>query len=334
LIEYTFIDTYIDKKINIEVMSLVPFSLSRRSSLSRRNSLSRSSSMLDFWNRRPMLDFGPNFHDFNTIRDPFDEIDLLAGNDLMWLHRPSLIRTYVVPRQPEKYRVTVDCSGFNPNSIKTEVSGLKVIVTAREEQRQDSNNYTMREFKKSYDLPANSETEKLTSYVVGKEQLVIEVPLKQEQVLAQELYLHPVVSDDKKYVSMEFSFPEYLDPSKVSVVCKDNDLIIRAEDRLGTWDKMSQFSYYKRVTMPENTDFYELKCKMDKNVLSIRAPLYDSDFKKNKGQLDITNSSMSNSLERIPLSAYVTNSRQARRRSTSTSSSTRRAVNFSESTKM
>ena len=125
-------------------MSLVPFSLSRRSSLSRRNSLSRSSSMLDFWNRRPMLDFGPNFHDFNTIRDPFDEIDLLAGNDLMWLHRPSLIRTYVVPRQPEKYRVTVDCSGFNPNSIKTEVSGLKVIVTAREEQRQDSNNYTMR----------------------------------------------------------------------------------------------------------------------------------------------------------------------------------------------
>lgn len=306
-------------------MAMVPFSLSRRSSLSHRNLLSRSSSMLDFWNYRPIIDFGLN--DFSTIRDPFDEIDLIADNDLMWLHRPSLIRTYVVPRQPEKYRVTVDCSGFNPNSIKTEVSGLKVIVTAREEQRQDSNNYTMKEFKKSYDLPANSETEKLTSYVVGKEQLVIEVPLRQEQVLAQELYLHPVVSDDKKYVSMEFAFPEYLDPTKVSVVCKDNDLIIRGEDRQGTWDKMSHFSYYKRVTMPENTDFYELKCKMDKNVLSIRAPLYDSDFKKNKGHLEITNN-----LERIPLNAYA-NTQRIRRRSTS-STSTRRAVNFCESSKI
>lgn len=87
---------------------------------------------------------------------------------------------------------------------------------------------------------------------------------------------------------MEFSFPEYLDPSKMSVVCKDNDLIIKADDRTGTWDKQSHFSYYKRVTMPENTNFYELKCKMDKNVLSVHAPLFDhSDFKKNLKRIPI-----------------------------------------------
>lgn len=136
-------------------------------------------------------------------------------------------------------------------------------------------------------MPANAEPEKLTSYVVGNQQLVIEVPLREERVLAQELYLHPIVSEDKKFVSMEFSFPEYLDPSKISVVCKDNDLIIRAEDRVGTFDKQSHFSYYKRVSMPENTDFYELKCKMDKNVLYIHAPLYDSDFKKNNSRIPI-----------------------------------------------
>ncbi len=137
-------------------------------------------------------------------------------------------------------------------------------------------------------MPANAEPEKLVSYVVGSQQLVIEVPLREERVLAQELYLHPVVSNDKKFVSMEFSFPEYLDPSKISVVCKDNDLIIRAEDRVGSFDKQSHFSYYKRVTMPENTDFYELKCKMDKNVLYIHAPLYDSDFKKNNSRIPIS----------------------------------------------
>ena len=68
----------------------------------------------------------------------------MAGTDLMWLNRPSLIRTFYVPRQPEKYRVTVDCKGYDPMSIKTETCGKKVIVTAREEQRVDSNNYTMK----------------------------------------------------------------------------------------------------------------------------------------------------------------------------------------------
>lgn len=263
----------------------VPFSLARRNSLRRRSlSRSRSTSGLDLFPRypAPILDFAPcgTFWDFDRFHDPFDEVDLLAGTDLMWLNRPSLIRTYYVPRQPEKYRVTVDCKGYDPMSIKTETCGKKVIVTAREEQRVDSDNYTMKEFKKSYDLPANALVDKLTSYVVGKDQLIIEVPLQEERVCTQELYLHPVVSEDKKFVSMEFAFPEYLDPSKVSVVCKDNDLIIRAEDRLGTWDKQSHFSYYKRVTMPSNTDFYQLKCKMDKNVLNIHAPLYDSDFKR------------------------------------------------------
>lgn len=257
---------------------MIPFSLARRSS------------MHDFW-RRPIIDFGPTFLDLNDkldLHDPFDELDLMAGNNLMWLHRPSMIRTYVVPRQPEKYRVTVDCTGFNPNSIKTEVTGKTVIVTAREEIRVDSNNYSMKEFKKSYDLPVNAETEKLTSYVIGTEQLIIEVPLREERVLAQEIYVHPIVSEDKKFVTMEFAFPEYLDPSKMSVVCKDNDLIIKADDRTGTWDRQSHFSYYKRVTMPENTNFYELKCKMDKNVLSVHAPLFDqSDFKKNLKRIPI-----------------------------------------------
>lgn len=266
-------------------MSLLPYS----------STLRRSNSFHDLALRRPILDYGINgfnssFHDFHNrfddfhrsrFYDPFDELDLVSGNDLQWLHRPSFIRTYVTPRQPEKYRVTVNCQGYNPNTIKTEVIDKKVYVYAREESRVDSNNYTLKEFKKSYDLPENSDTDKLHSYVVSKDQLVIEVPLHQEKVVARELYLHPVVSDDKKYVSMEFAFPEYIDPSKISVVCKNNDLIIRGEDTRGTWDKQSHFSYYKRVTLPENTDFYELKCKMDSNVLAITAPLYDSDFRKN-----------------------------------------------------
>lgn len=260
-------------------MSLLPFSFFRRSSVH------------DMWHR-PIVDFGRPFFDMNErldMHDPFDELDLMAGNNIMWLHRPSFIRTFVIPRIPEKYRITVSCNGFNPQSIKTEVVGQKVFVTAKEENRVDRNNYTMKEFKKSYDLPYNAQTERLTSYVVGRDQLVIEVPLKNANSLTDEAFAQPSINQEKKSISIDFNFPEFIDPSKISVVCKDNDLIIKADDHYKGSDKMSHFSYYKRITMPNNTDFYELKCKMDKNVLSIDAPLLSSDFKNSFKKIPIQN---------------------------------------------
>lgn len=72
----------------------------------------------------------------------------------------------------------------------------------------------------------------------------------------------------------------------MSVTLKDRDLIVRAEDKIEEKDRMSQFSYYKRSSLPENTDFNALKCNLDKNKLSVTAPL-SSDFKPALRQIPI-----------------------------------------------
>lgn len=77
---------------------------------------------------------------------------------------------------------------------------------------------------------------------------------------------------------MQFNVPENIDPSKIHVSIKDRDLIFKAEDKVEKPDGISRFYYYKRATMPENTDFEQLKCTYEKGRLSINAP-FRSDLK-------------------------------------------------------
>lgn len=226
---------------------------------------------------------------FNTldIFDPFDELDHAICRNLMWINRPKFMRPFVVPRVPHKYRVTVDCSGFKPNSIKTEVNGQRLTVTAREENKHDSENYSIKEFRKSYDLPPEAETSKIASFITSNGQLVIEAPIKQQRNNEVEEFF-PQLSNDGKQVSFNFSLPKNIDASKVSVTCKDRDIIVKAEDKIEKPDSKSSYSFYKSSTLPENTDFNAIKCSMDNNQLTITAPLL-SDFKQNFRQIPIEN---------------------------------------------
>ena len=76
-----------------------------------------------------------------------------------------------------------------------------------------------------------------------------------------------------KAVNMRISVPENIKPSKVHVMVKDRDLIIKAEDRIEKPDGFTRFYYYKRATMPENTDFNAMKCHFDHGKLLVEAPL-------------------------------------------------------------
>ena len=60
------------------------------------------------------------------------------------------------PLSSNKFRVQSDVADFNADSIKTRVDGRKVIVEAKQEDRQGENDYTIREIRKSYDLPQNA----------------------------------------------------------------------------------------------------------------------------------------------------------------------------------
>ena len=57
------------------------------------------------------------------------------------------------------------------------------------------------------------------------------------------------------------------------MTCKDRDIIIQTEDIKDKPDEYSRMYYYKRCTMPENTDFSNIKCRIENNQLFVEAPV-------------------------------------------------------------
>jgi HSP20 family molecular chaperone IbpA len=70
------------------------------------------------------------------------------------------IATPLAPLLPsplsEKFRVQLNVAGFNPDTIKTRVDGRKVIVEAKQEERQSEGDYSLREIRKTYELPEHA----------------------------------------------------------------------------------------------------------------------------------------------------------------------------------
>lgn len=233
----------------------------------------RSAFDMDQW-FKPVVPHGAG-HSTLDLFDPFDELDHMIGRNLQWLNKPDFLPMPLLPRVPQKYRITVDCVGFKPESIKTEVKGHKLIVTAREEVKHDDD-FSIKEFKKTYELPKHAEIEKLVSFMAPHGELVVEVPLKETDTHKHE-DLFPRIVDvpngGGKAVSLQFGVPENIDPSKISVHIKDRDLIVKAEDKVQKPDGVSKFYYYKRTTLPENTDFAALKCNYDNHQIQVSAPL-------------------------------------------------------------
>lgn len=206
--------------------------------------------------------------------DPFDELDTLMSKDIDWLRKPEFLP--IQPRVQQKYRITIDCPGFEPrrNTIKTDIQGNTLIVSGHEEEKVSSGDYQTREFKKTYELPEGAETSKMVSFMPMTGKLVIEIPLK-ETNLQMNVDLMPKIIDTKegKVVSLNFGVPANIDPSKIHVSIKDRDLICKADDVKKTADSTSKLHYYKRTTLPENTDLDKLKVMLDKNKLMCSAPL-------------------------------------------------------------
>jgi len=231
---------------------------------------------VDLWNRP--VDFGPRAMD---VFDPFDDLDMQLNSSVNWLTRPlSLMSEFAQPRVPQKHRVTLDCSGFDPASIQTDIKGDKLVVTGKEGEsaKSEDEDYTLRSFKKTFKLPPKLEPEHMTSFITNRGTLVIDIPYKAEHSahgIPLDVMPHVVDrGDGGKEVNLDMSLPEDIDPDKVHVTAKDRDIIVKAQDKhkIGE-DGFSQSYYYRRSTMPENTDMNGLKCEIDHHKLKIKAPI-------------------------------------------------------------
>lgn len=214
------------------------------------------------------------------VFDPFDELDRMMSRNLRWIDRPASILPALLPVVPQKYRITVECPGYNADNIKTELKeqhGRHVLkVHGKEETgKKGSDDYSTKEIKKTFTLPANIEHEKMVSFMTPGGHFVIEFPLR-ETAMTPNLGLLPQIMDVSgggKQVQMQFPLPENIDPSKVQVSIKDRDLIMRVEDSTETPDSISRVHIFNRTTLPENTDLDAIKCVIENNQLRVTAPV-------------------------------------------------------------
>lgn len=106
------------------------------------------------------LDFFDPWRDFDT----FSTALAIRPNAFRWVQQPQRLTNSNQNTQQssssnphaEKFRVQVNVAGFNPETINTKVEGRKVIVEAKQEDRQSDGDYHIRQLRKSYELPEHA----------------------------------------------------------------------------------------------------------------------------------------------------------------------------------
>ena len=216
----------------------------------------------------------------NEMYNRMNEIDRIMRMDLDWrcLDFPDLFND-ILPEGSKvnnKFRINLNCSHLDPYSIRLEAKGRELMIKGKDGNASE----VTHDFKKSYKLPESAETDKMASIMNSKGELVVEIPIKEQSLVKNQRFdLFPKIVESeqgKKMVKMNLSFPENIDPSNLTVTCKEKDLIIKAEQKSESQDSVSSVYFYRRTTLPENTDFNSLKCQFDKNCLSISADLSNS----------------------------------------------------------
>ncbi|CAF0863526.1 unnamed protein product [Rotaria sp. Silwood1] len=260
------------------------------------------------------LDFFDPWYDFDT----FPSALAIRPNAFRWINEPhrlthssnnksndgkSLIPTSRSPNA-EKYRVQLNVAGFNPETIKTKVDGRKVIVEAKQEDRQPDGDYNIRELRKTYELPEHADSKHLASYVTPNNMLVIEVPINNpeterrvaqaknnNQSLAQfGQYRDPLFDyvgflagsdfqprivdkgNNQKQLEMSIGMKKYR-PDEIKVSVKNNELIVQGEHQHKDKNHSERSFFFKSTTLPPGTQINQLQSHLtDDGQLKIEAP--------------------------------------------------------------
>ena len=199
----------------------------------------------------------------------------------MWMERPCIdctapVKLTIKGPGPAKYRLSIDCQGYDAKSIKTEIKDGKLNVSGAE--KSDTNS---KEFCKTYSLPQDAEPEKMTTSMTPCNQLVVEMPLKGKSLAVKDdgSPFPQIVENEKgqKVVSFRLNLPKNIDPANINVKCRERELVVKAEEKVEKDNSRSSTTYFQRTTLPENTDLSGIKCVYDNEQLSITAPV-SSDF--------------------------------------------------------
>jgi len=207
----------------------------------------------------------------------------------------------------EKFRVQLNVAGFNPDTIRTHVEGRKVIVEAKQEDRANGGDYSLREIRKTYDLPEYADSSNLASFVTPNNMLVIEVPIHhprverrpsqtQADVNALSLFgqfrdpifdypgfiaspdFRPQVIDvggGQKHIKMSLAVKNYR-PEQIKVSVKNNELLVQAEHIYNDNNRSERSFLTKSIALPPGTQADQLKSFLNADgQLEIEAPFIE-----------------------------------------------------------
>jgi len=260
------------------------------------------------------LDFFDPWRDFDTFPTALS----IQPNAFRWVTQPLRL-THLSSNTPngrafqpsalhaEKFRVQLNVAGFNPETIKTKVEGRKIIVEAKQEDRQPDGDFSTREIRKSYELPEHADATQLASYVTPNNMLVIEAPIRNpetERRLAQTTnenqnltqfgqYRDPLFDylgflggsdfqsrivdkgNNQKQLEMSVGMKNYR-PEEINVSVKNNELIVQGEYKHKDENRSERSFFFKSTTLPPGTQVDQLQTHLtDDGQLKIEAPFIE-----------------------------------------------------------
>jgi HSP20 family molecular chaperone IbpA len=260
------------------------------------------------------LDFFDPWYDLNTSPTTL----VIIPNDFRWVNEPeqqansagktkNADQTSRAPNS-EKFRVQLNVAGFKPETIKTKVEGRKIIIEAKQEDRQPDGDYHIRELRKSYELPEHADANHLASYITPHHMLVIEVPIQnpeaerrvtqgknQNQNLAQfgqhrdpsfdynrfltgSNFNSKIVDkgDNQKQLEMSIEMKNY-QPNEIKVSVKNNELIVKGERQHKDENRSERVFFFKSTTLPPGTQTEQLQSYLTEDgQLKIAVPYVEA----------------------------------------------------------
>ncbi|CAF1431303.1 unnamed protein product [Adineta ricciae] len=256
--------------------------------------------------RRRSSDFGNDFELFDPWRD--SKSNTFAS--LRWINRPKRRQEYeeiVAPAlesQPygDKYRVKLDISGYDPESIQTTIEGRLLLIEAKQNGQSEKE-------RKMYDLPEpvyeHADADHLVSYVTPNNLLIVDIPLHNHEhkqrylesaTDADHQHLLPygqnreqsfdyhhfhtssftpkVVNGEEKKKKLEMSLPmKNYRPDQIKVSVRNNDLIVQGEHMSLTDRTLEKSYFYRSITLPPGTQTDHLQSYLtDDGHLTIEVP--------------------------------------------------------------
>ena len=187
--------------------------------------------------------------------DSFDYLDRKIFKNVQFVKYPEDFLN--CNKSLEVYRITFNCNSFNPSSIQTELQENKLIISGHKgKPKKNTEDFFYQEFRETIVLPRYVDFEKSRSFFLNSQKLiVIEFTIHLSQRWHKK-FLRPRIAHNGKIVKLEILLPEGIDENKISLTCKDCDLVLIAD--YANQKKTCKIQFIRRTQLPQNTDFSSL----------------------------------------------------------------------------